>query len=187
MSDEFLPSGYEVPPTPNNYMKLEEGKNSFRVLSSAITGYIYFVDKKPVRVKSYDAVPDAVKQEKDSRLKAKHFWAFVVFNRKAKQVQIIEIKQRTVMNGITTLVNNPKWGNPKKYDIVVSKTKTGATEKDVEYSVIPEPPIGAVEPAILKLYQDMHVDLNALYEGKDPFNSEAPAPSHADAPDEADF
>jgi len=34
----FLPEGYDKVPTTGRYMKLLEGKNTFRVLGRAITG-----------------------------------------------------------------------------------------------------------------------------------------------------
>ena len=47
----FLPDNYKIPTT-SNYMKFAEGKNTFRVLSSAITGWEYFTtENKPVRQK----------------------------------------------------------------------------------------------------------------------------------------
>ena len=52
---DFLPDGYQTPEIPSNYMTLEEGQNSFRVLSSAIVGYKWWIEKgeegrRPVRV-----------------------------------------------------------------------------------------------------------------------------------------
>ena len=54
--NDFLPDGYETPVIPSNYMELEERKNAFRILSSAIVGYEWWVDaeegsRKPIRVK----------------------------------------------------------------------------------------------------------------------------------------
>ena len=40
---DFLPEGYETPEIPSNYMELEEGQNSFRILSHAIVGYKWWV------------------------------------------------------------------------------------------------------------------------------------------------
>lgn len=47
----FQDNNYKMPST-DNYMKFKEGENTFRVLSSAITGYEYFnTENKPVRSK----------------------------------------------------------------------------------------------------------------------------------------
>ena len=43
--NNFLPENYKDPVIPGNYMRLEEGDNTFRVLSSAITGWIIWGDE----------------------------------------------------------------------------------------------------------------------------------------------
>lgn len=39
LMSNFLPEGYDKIPSTSRYMKLEEGKNVFRVLSRAIVGW----------------------------------------------------------------------------------------------------------------------------------------------------
>ena len=83
--NDFLPDGYEAPEIPSKFMEFEEGLNTFRVLSSAIVGYEWWMTsgeegRKPVRVRTADEVPDEVRNTLDSRRKAKHFWAFTVYN-----------------------------------------------------------------------------------------------------------
>jgi hypothetical protein len=175
MSD-FLPNDYDgIPQGPSNYLKLEEGENIIRILSSAIIGYEYWTgegdSRKPIRVKDFDEVPDEYKNNKDNRNNAKYFWAFVVYNLKTKGIQILQIRQKGIMNGIEALNKSKSWGNPKLYNIIITKTKTGSEPRDVEYSVMPEPK-EALDAGILKLYNDMDIDLTALYEGNDPFKSE---------------
>ena len=76
--NDFLPQGYETPETPSHYMELEEGPNAFRILSSAIVGYEWWVDaaehgRKPIRVRTADEVPEEVKHATENRARAKHF------------------------------------------------------------------------------------------------------------------
>ena len=169
----FLPEGYKTPEIPSNYLEFDEGQNAFRILSSAIIGYKWWVDtgeggRKPVRVRTAAEVPTEVKNATDNQSKAKHFWAFTVFNYKTKSIQILELKQQTIMRAIEALVNNAKWGNPKQYDMIIEKVKTGAKDWDVEYNVIPEPPT-PLDPGIAELAKSVPVNLNALYNGDDPF------------------
>lgn len=169
----FLPDNYEIPQSASKYMKLEEGENTFRILSSAIVGYEWWVEdqeenRKPLRVKTFDEVPDDIKQEKDKRKGATHFWAFAIYNPKSKEVQILEIKQKTIMHAIRALVSNPKWGDPKEYDITITKTKTGSSDFDVEYSLMPNPK-EPMDNAIIDYYNNLNINLNALYKGEDPF------------------
>jgi len=170
---EFLPNGYQTPEVPSNFMTLEDGVNSFRVLSSAIVGYEWWVEngeegRKPVRVRTADEVPDEVMAATDNRKKAKHFWAFTVYNYKTKTIQILELKQKTVMRSIEAFIKNPKWGNPKHYDLVIERVRTGSQDRDVEYNVIPEPP-SPLDEGIVELAQSVPVRLEALFEGADPF------------------
>jgi hypothetical protein len=171
--NDFLPKGYETPEIPSNYMELEEGLNTFRILSSAVVGYEWWVDsaengRKPMRVRTADEVPEEVRNASENRAKAKHFWAFTVYNYKAKSIQILEIKQQTIMRAIEAFVKNAKWGNPKLYDLVIEKVKTGSRDWDVEYSVIPEPP-SPIDEGIAELAKMVPVRLEALYDGGDPF------------------
>jgi hypothetical protein len=170
---DFLPEGYQTPEVQSNYMTLEDGVNSFRILSSAIVGYEWWVEqgeegRRPQRVRTADEVPEAVKNASDSRQKARHFWAFTVYNYKTKTIQILALKQQTVMRAIEAFVKNPKWGNPKNYDLIIEKVKTGSRDRDVEYNVIPEPP-SQLDEGIVELAKSVPVRLEALYEGGDPF------------------
>jgi hypothetical protein len=171
--NDFLPKDYETPETPSHFMELEEGANTFRVLSSAIVGYKWWMDageggRKPVRVRTADEVPEDVKNATEKRAQAKHFWAFPVYNYHTKSIQVLEIKQQTIMRAIEAFVKNPKWGNPQHYDLVIEKVKTGSRDFDVEYHVIPEPPT-KLDAGIAELAKMIPVRLEALYTGDDPF------------------
>jgi len=171
--NDFLPEGYKTPDIPSNYMELEEGQNAFRILSSAIVGYKWWVDngegsRKPLRVRTADEVPTDVQNATDNQAKAKHFWAFTVYNYETKSIQVLELKQQTIMRAIEALVKNAKWGDPKKYDLIIEKVKTGTKDWDVEYSVIPEPPT-PLDAGIAELAKNIPVNLTALYNGNDPF------------------
>lgn len=162
--DNFLPDNYKIPETPSNYMRFQEGLNRIRILSSAITGYEYFnIDNKPVRSKEpFDGEPKDIK--KDGKVKA--FWAFVVWNYQLERIQILELTQKGIMASILALKNNPKWGMPTRYDIAITRTGEGL---ETEYTTQGEPPIADVDPKIIEQYKAMSINLNALYDGKDPF------------------
>jgi hypothetical protein len=102
-------------------MEFEEGQNAIRILSSAIVGYKWWVEagegrRKPKRVRTADEVPAAVKNATDDEDKAKHFWAFTVYNYNTETIQVLELKQQTIMRAIEAFVKNAKWGDPKKYE-----------------------------------------------------------------------
>lgn len=166
MTNFFPTEDYKLPVS-SNYMKFQEGDNTFRVLSSAIIGYEYWnLAGKPVRSQTgWDEVPADIKMEKDGSYRINHFWAFVVYNYEAKKIQILELTQKGIMKTIQGLVNNPKWGSPSNYDITATRSGSGL---DTEYSVVPNPH-SAFDESIYRQYEKMQIELEALYAGEDPF------------------
>ena len=166
----FLPKGYEAPKTESGYMKLVEGKNAFRILSDAIIGYQYWTEedgkRKPVRVRTADQTPPPY------RPKMKHFWAMIVWNYTDEQIQILEITQSTIRDSIVALWEDESWGDPKEYDLTI--TRQG---KDLEttYQVMPRP-AKAVSPEVVEALNDKKINLEALYDGGNPFEKEDEIP-----------
>lgn len=162
----FLPDAYEIPASPSNYMKFQEGFNRIRILGSAVVGFEYFnQNNKPVRSKEpFEDTPSDIK--KDGKIKA--FWAFPVYNYQTSSVQILELTQKSIMTAIKSLVDNPKWGSPMLYDIAITKTGEGL---DTEYVTQGEPPISEPSVEISNAYSQKKINLNALFEGLDPFSA----------------
>lgn len=191
MDNGFLPDGYKVPVN-SNYMKFQEGENTFRVLSPAVVGYEYWNTKdEAVRSqKGFNGVPADIRYEEDKKTgeskpsRIKHFWAFAVWNVEAKKVQILQITQQGVMDALKALVDNKKWGNPSGYDITVKRSGSGF---DTEYQVMPNPHAPIPEEAS-EAFASMTVNLNALFNGGDPFaKSEGAAPATDEAADDEQF
>ena len=173
MMNDFLPKGYETPASEQNYMEFEEGTNTFRVLSPAIVGYEWFEDtgdggRVPRRVRTEEEIPTEVSNAVNDRDRAKHFWAFTVYNYNTQSIQVLKLKQKTIQRAIEAYSKNPKWGNPMGYDLNVEKVKTGSRDWDVEYTVIPEPPT-PLDAGIAELAKFIPVRLEAMYMGEDPF------------------
>lgn len=100
----------------------------------------------------------------------KHFWAFVVGNYREAKLQILELTQASIQGPIEDLVVTPEWGNPTEYDITISKK---GQKLDTEYSVPPSPHKPVAED-VAALFKATHVDLPALFDGKDPFAPSEP-------------
>jgi len=167
MSNEFLPTGYKVPSN-NNYFRLKQGDNNFRILSSAIIGYEYWTaDNKPVRLKSKPkTTPKDIRIEKNGKpASIKHFWAFAVWNYEEERAQIMELTQSSIQNAIKALVDNKKWGDPKGYDITITKSGEGLA---TEYNIMPNPHTPITE-AMTKAIEEKPVNLDKLFDGEDPF------------------
>lgn len=161
---DFLPKDYQAPKTEGNYFRFKKGTNTFRVLSHAIVGYEYWTkNNKPIRAtEAWEEVPEDAKRVENGSFQ-KHFWAFVVWNYELKKPQIMEITQKTIKDAIEAYIENPKWGDPAKYDLVVKAIGDGLER---EYTTIAEPHSEAPKADISK------INLEALFFGEDPFTSE---------------
>lgn len=166
--NDFLPDGYEVPVSSGNYMKFEKGDNLFRVLSSAVVGYEYWNHQnKPVRVtKKPESMPADIRLDEEGEVKIKHFWAFIVWNYKAGKIQVLELTQATIQSAIENLVRDTDWGDPKGYDIKVTRT---GEKLETEYTVSPKPHM-PVKPEIASALASTPFDLKNLFKGEDVFD-----------------
>lgn len=165
----FLPDQYEVPKSSGNYMKLEDGNNTFRILSSAVVGWEGWVEdegkRKPERFAMEEKPTDLRKFDGQ---KLNHFWAFAVYNYDSKKIQVLEVTQKTVQNAIKGYVDDEEWGDPKEYDITIKKEGEKLTTK---YSVIAKPH-KELDPNIRQEYEETTLDLEKLFIGEDPFNED---------------
>lgn len=177
--NDFLDDDYKVPST-SRYMKFQAGENRFRILGSfkdetAIMGMEYWKStpdggRKPVRVIMGTPVPIAELEENDRGEldMPKHFWALPVYNYQDSMVQILEITQKMVMNGIKDLSRNKAWGNPLDYDIVV--TRTGEKLK-TKYTVMANPK-EPINETVKEAKNSTKINIVALFSGEDPFKAE---------------
>ncbi len=169
----FLPKGEKIPST-SKYMKFVLGDNRFRVVSSAITGYELWVEGKPIRRKDKQFTSEELKNADINKFTGnkkipQYFWAFVVYNHEEELVQILEIKQVTIMRAIEGCLADPDYGDdPKKYDFVVVQTKPN---DKVEYGVRPKPPKELDEEIQKECDEALkEIRLEALFDGGDPFS-----------------
>lgn len=173
--DAFLPDTYEPPKSTSGYMKLQDGKNKFRILSSPILGWEYWTQKDgkkmPVRLAYTEdnyrvAQREALKNVDEKDKKAKHFWAMTVWNYNTNSIEILELVQAKMQKSIRDTSSEPEWGNPvNKYDFVITKSGKGM---ETEYSMTAIPP-STTAPEITKAYKEKPINLNALFSGGNPF------------------
>lgn len=174
---QFLPDEYKVPSKADGYFKLQQGDNRFRIMTPAIIGWEWWVREdgtiktktdrpqpgdKPVRVRADGTVPVEAAET------VKHFWAFVVYNYEAKQFQILEVTQKGIQRTIRGLQRDTDWGEPTAYDIMITKT---GEKMETEYEVKPKP-AKPLEAEITEAFKKVSINLEALYDGADPFKTE---------------
>lgn len=145
-------------------MKLEKGENRFRILSDeALIGYEYWTaEKKPVRLREFPEVQPEDMRTEDTM---KEFWVFLVWNYKVEKVQILELTQTSIKEQLQTYVDDPDFGDPMGYDIVIKRAGDGLETK---YSIIAKPPADIPKKA-LEAFNNVTVNLEALFDGEDPF------------------
>ncbi len=162
----FLPEGYKVPKTGGGYMKLQDGANKFRILSAPILGHEYWTEepRKPVRSREpFKFIPNDA--DISNGFKPKHFWAFIVWNYAEAAVQILELTQSTIQSALTDLIQSEDWGDPRGYDVTVNRK---GSKLDTEYTVQPSPHKD-VTPEIKAAFEAKKINLDALFEGANPF------------------
>ena len=109
-----------------------------------------------------------VKSESDDD--PKHFWAITVWDYSDEAVKCWEITQTTIHQALTTLANNEAWGDPRQYNISITREgeKLGTT-----YSIVAEPPISAPPAIAIEKATEAKIDLRELFLGESPFGVES--------------
>lgn len=168
----FLPQNYKIPDAKSGYFKLKDGANRFRILSPAITGYLYWnVESKPVRQKEeFKTIPLDIKLNPDGTYsQIKHFWSFLIWNYEQKMVQILEITQSSIQGAMKIKIDNRE-GKATDNDFIITRSGTGF-DTNYDIDVAESSPI---PPDAVMALKAKKINLEALYNGADPFSSGTP-------------
>lgn len=144
-----------------------EGEKRLRFIGAGITGWSsWTVDKKPIRWESKpEVLPENLAPDQNGKISLKRFIAGVVYDYEAQDFKILEITQRTLMDQLFKFVKDEDYGQPTGYDIKISKTGEGMK---TEYTLVAAPP-KAVTKEIAAGFEALTVNLNALFDGDDPW------------------
>ena len=173
----FLPKGYEPPAqSGGRYLKITKNSEArVRIVSpSPILGWEYWTDdNKPRRLRERpNTQPADVRTGDDGNPeKLRHFWAMAVFDYADSVVKVWEVTQATIQRTIADLAGDEDWGHPAGYDLKIKRDdQTGRTT----YAVAPVPhkPLSAEAKRIVA---ETSVNLDALFNGDDPFATKPPA------------
>lgn len=177
---EFLPGTYKVPDKAKQFMKLKQGDNVLRILSSPLLGYVVFSeDKKPVRkpfsegdfsqIELKEIKPKIDPETKEAE-PSKHFWILLVWDYTENAPKILEITQGSILKPLFGLTQDEDWGDLREFDVNIHKS--GSTKNDTEYAVTPKPH-KPIKEEIVNCIEDLNAEgllnLNAIWEGKYPF------------------
>ena len=157
-----------IPTGSNNYLKLsKQAETTFRIMDDPIMGTEGWKTapdgtRRPVRVPQGEAISV---NDIDNVEELKYFWAMIVFDYAEERIKILEVTQPSVLKAIKAYARDKDFGDPKEYDFKVTKTGDG---KESRYQTIAKPP-KKLDSAITQLYRDMDINLQALFNGSDPF------------------
>ncbi len=159
MSDFF--NDFALPDsTGGNYTKLEPGQTRLRIASKPTIGLKAFtLEGKPERWPSNEHRTGNFKEH------PRNFIAFKVYNHTTAQVEVLEISQRTIIAEIINLTRDVDWGDPRHYDVTITRSGDGMNTK---YSTKPHPH-APLKPAVIEQIKAIEVDCTKLFEGESPF------------------
>lgn len=161
-----IPKNAEIPKSSGQFVKLELGKNKFRVLSDVAIGWEGWKDKKPFRHEGQicKIKPDDVDLNQNGMPNINYFWAMVVWNYNESKIQVLELTQKTIMGVLHDLESTDEWGDIKNYDIQITKEKKGDKTTYVTNGIPPKPLTTEIKYA----FEKSDVKLSKLFEGKYP-------------------
>ena len=164
----FLPEDYQPPAnTGGNYLKLQQGANKLRILTSPLLGWELW-DNQHVQRFTLDKKPEGGD-------KPREFWSMIAWNYgwtdhndifiKVDKIQLLHLTQGSIKKAIRDLAQNDIWGSPVDYDLIIVRE---GHQLKTNYSVIPRPQ----EPLLEHIKEDFVLNpcwLPALLTGDDPF------------------
>jgi len=122
----------------SDFMRLEEGENTVRVMGNPVQFYIHWVvttDGARRKVNSPVASPELVRRLEDSGFKRQPRWLIKVLDRTDDSFRLLEVGPQ-IYNAIKALYNNSRWGKVTAYDVTINKGPKGTQPL---YSVTPNP------------------------------------------------
>ena len=124
--------------TKSDFMRLEEGENTIRVMGNPVQFYIHWVvtpDGSRRKVNSPVDHPELVRRLEDSGFRRQARWLIKVLDRTDDEFRILEVGPQ-IYNGVKALYNNSRWGKVTAYDVTVFKGPKGSQPL---YNVTPNP------------------------------------------------
>ena len=167
---DYLPKNYQEPKLPTNYLRaFEQGDTKVRIMSPMIRGWKFWVEGGINPTTNQEEKGRMIYLPEDAKLdphtKPRFFWGFVVFNHNHEMIQIMEIISTQIKEPLLGYFHDPQWGDPRGYDIVISREGVGLTTR---YQVRPYPN-SEISEAVQQLYKAANIRMERLFEVQDPF------------------
>ena len=152
--------------------KLGQGETRFRLLEDPIFFYETWVEKSPKRF----ALTEEIPMDEIGPDGLKQVMATKAYNYDTKAIQILSISQKTILKPLKKYSDNPKYGHPNKYDILIEKTGEG---KNSRYGLTADPK-EKINKEVKKADKETVVELEQLMINADPFLKNAPTADTVD-------
>ncbi len=160
---------------PSDYTKIEDGENRLRILSEIITGNLYWTgdirkneERKPVRKRDNEEINmGELGYGKYGDDEVRTFVACVVWNYQTKKIEVFETDKFSILRELWDLEQDIDWGDLRNYDVSISKT---GQNKETRYKVNPKPG-KPVAPEITEALKNKPINLEALFDGGNPFEA----------------
>lgn len=152
--------------------KVENGEHKIRILSNPINGWLDWIVEPPVKPGGKDqwtpvrTVPTDKRPPISAEREPTPFWSMVIWNYNENRLVIWDLTQPSIIKKLKELYRSENFGDPKNYDLIITKTKSHKGK--TSYDTLPLPPT-PVNERIKAFYEKTPVRLTALYENKDPF------------------
>lgn len=156
--NDFLPSGYEQPKTGGGYTKLEVGKTKLRILSKPLMLWVSWNNKVVSRI-AFAGIESKPAKGAGSDDSVVHAWGMIVWNYNTSRIEILELDKQGCIASLKSYAENPAWGHPKNYDVIIEKTGSG--KENTKYVLTVDPPSPVPNDAI-EAYTENPIDLNQL-------------------------
>lgn len=180
LESNFLPQGYKVPDKSRQFLKLKQGENKIRFLSTPLLGSVIFDEEKKPHRKDFrlgEFTPDEladikpkIDAETGSPETPKHFWIALVWDYSENAPKILEITQITILKVLFMLTQDEDWGDLRNFDIVINKS--GSSKLDTEYAVVQKPHkelSKEIQNVVEELESKQLLNLEAIWKGEYPF------------------
>jgi hypothetical protein len=148
-----------------------QGEVRVRLVGQGITGFgSWTVDKKPIRWQSRPSeLPSNLAPDRNGNVSVKRFIASLVYDYSSADFKIMEITQKSLMDQLFKFVKDDDYGDPSGYDIKIGRTGEGL---DTQYTLVAAPP-KSLTKEITTALEKLTVNMEALFDGDDPFASPA--------------
>ena len=140
--------------TKSNFMRLEEGENTVRIMGNPVQFYIHWVvasDGSKRKINSPIENPELVRRLEDAGFKRQARWLVKVLDRSDDEFRVLEVGPQ-IYNGIKALYNNSRWGKVTQYDLTINRAPKGTQPL---YGVTPNP-----KEALSSDFKGKFVDFN---------------------------